>query len=85
MAPMMGTNAIQVEKEDASLQPSMSVSVLSWCVMVSTRLWFHLSASHIHIPSDPCLPVSTSQLVEQNPCPFIHKTETKPLHLLLFP
>lgn len=38
MAPMMGTNAVQVEKEDASLQPSVSVSVLSWCVLVSTRL-----------------------------------------------
>lgn len=85
MAPVMGTSVIDVEKEDASLQPLVSVSVLSWCVLVPTRLWCHLSAYHIHIPSDfLLLPTSRFKFVEQDPCPFIHKTETKLLYSTFF-
>ena len=61
----------------------------SWprCLFLSCPdvLWCRLSAYHIHIPSDLLCPVSRFQLVETNLCPFIHKTETKPLHLTLFP
>lgn len=82
MAPMLGTNVIWVEKEDSSLQPSVSVSVPSWCVLVSTRLW----SIRLHPTSTfpMSLPMSTFQVVDQNLCPFSHKTETSP-YTHLFP
>lgn len=86
MAPMMGTNAIKVEK-GGCFSPALGVCFCSvlMCLGVHQTLWCHLSAYHIHIPGDLLLPVSGFQFVELNSCPFIHKTETKPLHLTLFP
>lgn len=82
MAPMLGTNVIWVEKEDSSLQPSVSVSVPSWCVLVSTRPW----SIRLHPTSTfpVSLPMSTFHVVDQNLCPFSHKTETSP-YTHLFP
>lgn len=72
MVPMMGTNAAQVEKEDASLQPLVSVSVLSWCVFVSTRLCGAIclhNASTFPVTSSPVclLPVCRAEFVSFYP------------------